>query len=180
MRTVAVAVRRDNDPYVPAHGSTLTTIRACQGGTSMTEEDLADEMAVLRATSDQLVLAVAEVHARELRKRGMKPGERAFLELARSVRIAAEVALELARQEERTALEIERESRGTLLPPIEHMTPARELAHILDDWRAVEKRLVTAPAGSPEAEELMTEFERLRDAYAQALRSRREPRDRLT
>ena len=139
----------------------------------MTEEDLTDEMAVLRATSDQLMLAVAEVDARERRKRGKRPGEQAFLELARAVRIAAEVVLELARQEERTALEIERESRATLLPPIEHMTPAKELAHILDEWRVVEKRLVEAESGSPEAEELMTEFERLRDAYAKALEARR-------
>lgn len=139
----------------------------------MTEEDLTDEMAVLRATSDQLMLAVAEVDARERRKRGRRPGEQEFLELARAVRIAAEVVVELARQEERTALEIEREARDTLLPSIETMTPAKELAHILDEWRAVEKRLVGAEAGSPEAEELMTEFERLRDAYAEALAARR-------
>ena len=139
----------------------------------MTEEDLTDEMAVLRATSDQLMLAVAEVDARERRKRGRRPGEQAFLELARAVRIAAEVVLELARQEERTALEIEREARDTLLPSIDTMTPAKELAHILDRWRAVEKRLVSAESGSTEAEELMTEFERLRDAYAEALEARR-------
>ena len=139
----------------------------------MTEEDLTDEMAVLRATSDQLMLAVAEVDARERRKRGRRPGEQEFLELARAVRIAAEVVVELARQEERTALEIEREARDTLLPSIETMRPAKELAHILDEWRAVEKRLVGAEAGSPEAEELMTEFERLRDAYAEALAARR-------
>lgn len=139
----------------------------------MTEEDLTDEMAVLRATSDQLMLAVAEVDARERRKRGRRPGEDAFLELARAVRIAAEVVLELARQEERTALEIERESRSQLLPPIEHITPAKELGHILEEWRAVEKRLVRAEAGSEEAEVLMTEFERLRDAYAKALKARR-------
>jgi hypothetical protein len=144
----------------------------------MTEEDLTDEMAVLRATSDQLMLAVSEVDARERRKRGRRPGEDAFLELARAVRIAAEVVVELARQEERTALEIERESRGQLLPPIEHMTPAKELGHILDEWRAVEKRLVDAEAGSDDAEALMTEFERLRDAYAEALKSRRSDADR--
>ena len=140
----------------------------------MTEEDLADEMAVLRAASDQLKMAIAEVDARERRKRGMRPGEQAFLELARAVRIAAEAVLELARREERTALEIESESRGAILPPIEHMTPAKELAHILDEWRIVEKRLVGSEAGSPEAEELMKEFERLRDAYAETLKARRE------
>ena len=136
-------------------------------------DDLADEMAVLRAASDQLVLAIAEVDARERRKRGMRPGEAAFLELARSVRIASEVVLELARREERTAIEIERESKGELLPPIERMTPAKELASILEEWRAVEQRLVAAEAGSPEAEQLMTDFERLRDAYAEALKARR-------
>lgn len=137
-------------------------------------EDMTDEMAVLRATSDQLVLAIAETDARERRKRGMRPGEPAFVELARAVRIAAEVVVELSRQEERTALEIARESTTGALPPIEAMAPARELASILDEWRAVEKRLVAAESGSTEAEELMAEFERLRDRYAQALKARRD------
>lgn len=137
-------------------------------------EDLTDEMAILRATSDQLVLAIAETDARERRKRGMRPGEPAFLELARAVRIAAEVVVELSRQEERTAREIARESTTGALPPIEAMAPARELASILEQWRAVEKRLVAAESGSAEAEELMAEFERLRDSYAQALEARRQ------
>jgi hypothetical protein len=136
-------------------------------------DDLTDEMAVLRAASDQLVLAIAEVDARERRKRGVQPTAPAFVEMARAVRVASEVVVQLARQEERTALEIDRESRGETLPPIESVTPAKELSHILDEWRAVEKRMVAAEAGSPEAEELMTEFERLRDLYAQALKARR-------
>jgi len=137
-------------------------------------DDLTDEMAILRATSDQLVLAIAETDARERRKRGMRPADPSFLELARAVRIAAEVVVELSRQEERTALEIARESTSGALPPIEAMRPARELANVLDEWRAVEKRLVAAQSGSAEAEELMAEFERLRDRYAQALEARRQ------
>jgi hypothetical protein len=137
-------------------------------------DDLTDEMAILRATSDQLVLAIAETDARERRKRGMRPGEPAFLEMARAVRIAAEVVVELSRQEERTALEIAREATTGGLPPIETMTPARELASILEEWRAVEKRLVSAESGSAEAEDLMAEFERLRDRYAEALKARRQ------
>jgi hypothetical protein len=57
------------------------------------------------------------------------------------------------------------------------VTPAKELSHILDEWRAVEKRMVTAEAGSPEAEALMTEFERLRDRYAEVVKARRAERD---
>ena len=36
-------------------------------------DDLTDEMAILRATSDQLIQAIAETDARERRKRGMRP-----------------------------------------------------------------------------------------------------------
>lgn len=143
----------------------------------MSEDDLTDEMSVLRAASDQLIIAIAEVDARERRKRGVQPTAPAFVEMARAVRIASEVVLELARQEERTAIEIDREAKDETLPPIESVTPAKELSHILDEWRAVEKRMAAAQAGTPEAEELMTEFERLRDAYAQAVKTRRHGHD---
>jgi hypothetical protein len=136
-------------------------------------DDLTDEMAILRATSDQLVQAIVETDARERRKRGMRPADPSFVEFARAVRIAAEVVLELARQEERTAVEIVRESTTATLPPIEAMHPARELASILEEWRAIEQRMNTAEPGSAEAESLMMEFERLRDSYAQALKTRR-------
>jgi hypothetical protein len=136
-------------------------------------DDLTDEMAILRATSDQLIQAIRETDARERLKRGRLPADPSFLELARSVRIAAEVVVELSRQEERTALEIARERTTEALPPIEAMRPARELASILEEWRAVEQRMNTAEPGSAEAEALMLEFERLRDSYAQALKARR-------
>jgi hypothetical protein len=136
-------------------------------------DDLTDEMAILRATSDQLIQAIAETDARERRKRGMRPADASFVEFARAVRIAAEVVVELARQEERTAVEIVRESTTATLPPIEAMRPARELASILEEWRAIEQRMNTAEPGSAEAESLMMEFERLRDTYAQALKARR-------
>lgn len=138
-------------------------------------DDLTDEMDVLRAASDQLIIAISEVDARERRKRGVAPTAPAFVDLARDVRIASEVVLELARHEERTAIEIKREADGETLPPIESVTPAKELSHILDEWRAVEKRMAAAPAGTPEAEELMSEFERLRDAYAEAVKARQKP-----
>ena len=59
------------------------------GRESHVSDDRAAEMAVLRATSDQLVLAIHEVDARERRKRGIAPADPAFLELARQVRVAA-------------------------------------------------------------------------------------------
>jgi hypothetical protein len=129
-------------------------------------------MAALRATSDQLVLAIHEVDARERRKRGITPAAPVFLELAREVRVAAEIVAELARHEEISAQRISAEPGSAGLPPIEAMSPAKELATILEQWRAVEKRLGEAQAGSSEAGELMVEFERLRDRYALALKVR--------
>ena len=134
---------------------------------------IGNEAAMLRATSDGLMLAIKEVTAREGQKRGVSPADPGFVELAREVRIAAEVVLELARKEEATALTTVREPNATELPPIESVVPGRELAAILEQWRAVEQRLEVAPPGSAEAIELTMEFQRLRDAYAAAIEARR-------
>lgn len=123
----------------------------------------------LRATSDGLVLAINEVSARERLKRGVSPADPAFVELARDVRVAAEILLELARREEATAEETGRGSMVDELPPIEAVEPGRELGSILAEWRAVEQRLAAATPGSQEARDLMVEFQRMRDRYRQAV-----------
>lgn len=129
---------------------------------------------LLRGTSDQLIQAIVEVDARERRKRGVPPGDAEFVELAREVREAAQMLLDLARKEEVTAGQTVAAPIAAELPPIEAVPPAKELATILERWRAVEHRLDAADSGSPEAEELMAEFERLRDSYAEALKRRQE------
>jgi len=134
-------------------------------------DDLVAEAKRLRATSDQLMLAIEEVDARERRKRGMQPGDPSFAELAGQVRVAAEMVLELARQEEATAQQTISAPGASNLPSIENVSPAKELAAILEEWRAVEQRLNASPAGSQEADELMTEFERLRDRYGDAIKT---------
>lgn len=142
----------------------------------MTEE-LENEAAMLRATSDGLMLAINEVVARERLKRGVPPADPAFLELAREVRIAAQVALELARKEEETARLTADEPGVGDLPAIESVSPGRELATILEQWRAVEQRLAVAPPGSTEAKDLMVEFQRMRDQYASVVEAKRRKRD---
>lgn len=137
----------------------------------MTEE-LENEAAMLRATSDGLMLAINEMVARERLKRGVPPADPAFVELAREVRIAAEVALELARKEEDTARMTADEPAVGDLPPIESVSPGRQLATILEQWRAVEQRLAAAPPGSAEARELVIEFQRMRDRYARAVEAK--------
>ena len=52
-------------------------------------EELENDAEMLRATSDGLVLAIAEVDARERQKRGVPPADPSFPALARQVRVAA-------------------------------------------------------------------------------------------
>jgi hypothetical protein len=165
-------VRPDNDPEVPDGGQYRHDWPTTGEEATMSEE-LDNEAAMLRATSDGLMLAVNEVVARERLKRGVPPADPAFLQLAREVRIAAEVAVELARKEEETARMTAVEPGVGDLPAIESVSPGRELATILEQWRAVEQRLAAAPPGSDEAKNLMIEFQRLRDQYAKVIEAKR-------
>ncbi len=130
----------------------------------------------LRGASDGLLIAIREVDARERLKRGVPPSDPGFAPLARDVRIAAEAVLMLARQEEEKARETSASTAAAPMPTINASPPPPDLGHILEEWRAVERRLNAAEPTSPEANRLMEEFEALRDRYAQALRSYR-PKD---
>ena len=137
----------------------------------MTDE-LEQEAAMLRATSDGLILSINEIQVRERMKRGVLPADPSFAELARQVRVAAEVILELARKEEQTAVQTQAEPDVAKLPAIETVLPGASLAAILERWRAVEQRLMAAPPGSAEARELMIEFDALRQQYAKAVEAK--------
>jgi hypothetical protein len=128
---------------------------------------------VLRGASDGLLIAIREVDARERMKRGVSPSDPHFRALAREVRVAAETLLFLARQEESKAEETSGTDVGEQLPTINASTPPADLASILEEWRAVERRLEAAEPASAESEQLMLEFETLRAQYAQALEAHR-------
>jgi len=125
----------------------------------------------LRGTSDQLLLAIQTVALLEQQKRGVPFGDERFPGLAEAVREAAEVVLEFSLAEEAEASRIHERSTidAEAATTIAETAPASTLAGILDEWRAVERRLAEAPAGSPEAADLLVEFERLRLRYAEAL-----------
>jgi hypothetical protein len=128
----------------------------------------------LRGASDGLLVAIREVDVREQKKRGIPPGDPGFAPLAREVRIAAEAVLALAREEETRANQASQSRAGARLPTINASTPPADLARILEQWRAVERRLAAAEPGSPDAERLLEEFQALRDQYARALKALRD------
>jgi hypothetical protein len=130
------------------------------------------EPEILRGTSDQLMIAIEEAGTLERRKRRVLPSDPTFPELALDVRRAAERVLLLARNEEVAARKTTAEPAAAKLPPIERMSPAKELARILEEWRAIEHELNAASPGSAEADALQERFEALRDRYAEALKER--------
>jgi hypothetical protein len=125
----------------------------------------------LRGTSDQLLLAIQTVALLEQQKRGVPFADERFPGLATAVREAAEVVLEFSLAEEAEVSRIHERSTIDAEPAttIAETPPASSLAEILDQWRAVERRLVEAPAGSPEAVDLLEEFDLLRSRYAETL-----------
>ena len=137
-------------------------------------DDRPPEPETLRGTSDQLIIAIGEVGVLEARKRGIRPSDPDFPALALDVRRAAERVLELARDEEIAARRTQERPSAATLPPIERITPAKELARILEEWRAVEHELLRADASSGEAADLQNRFEELRDRYARTLKAREE------
>ena len=137
----------------------------------MTEETRVGD--ALRGASDGLLMAIREVDARERLKRGVRPADPGFAPLAREVRLAAEELLRLAREEEARADEASGLDAAAAMPTINATIPKPALAEILAEWRAVERRLDAADPASAESEQLMAEFETLRDRYARAMRESR-------
>jgi hypothetical protein len=123
----------------------------------------------LRGASDGLLIAIREVDARERMKRGVLPDDQAFASLSKDVRVAAETVLRLARVEEDNAIAVLQEPGASGLPTIEASPPPANLAAILAEWRAVERRLNEADPSSAEAQRLMEQFESLRDRYAEVI-----------
>ena len=123
----------------------------------------------LRGASDGLLIAIKEVDARERMKRGVHPDDQAFASLSKDVRVAAETVLRLARVEEEHAIAVLQEPGASGLPTIEASPTPANLAAILAEWRAVERRLNEAEPSSSEAQRLMEQFESLRDRYAEVM-----------
>jgi hypothetical protein len=123
----------------------------------------------LRAASDAILLLLGEVNQLERHKRGVRPGESRFDELARSVREGAEALAQFTKQEEEWARSAAVDGG---VSTIERSKNAPTLAAILDRWRAVERELDEAEPGSAEAAALFDQFEAVRREYLEAFDAR--------
>ena len=125
----------------------------------------------LRGASDSLLEGLDRLEKLEEQKRSLTPGTPAFVKAAAEVRQLSQELLQASAIQERLAAHtVELRGAGSdVLPdqPIEDMAP-RDLADILQEWRAAERQLAEAEPGSAEAAGLAATVSRLRDEYQRA------------
>ena len=110
----------------------------------------------------------------------MPPSDPGFPALALEVRRAAEWVVRLARDEEVAAREISEQRGSTTLQPIDRISPAKELAGILEEWRAVEHRLGGRPPVRPRRPTCSADSTSCASATLARSRSVRSVKGRLT
>lgn len=139
--------------------------------------DGAQVAADLRAASDLLLRQIDRLYELESRKRELKPEDPEFVRLAREVQDVAARALTSSADEEHLADQVARLAKGgdpaVLDQAIEDVPPGpREAMLILADWRAAERRLAAAPAGSEEERAARADVDRLRVEYGRSISRR--------
>jgi hypothetical protein len=148
--------------------------------TEYTEDNVELEHAAeLRRSSDAFMQRLDRLHELELRKRELPPDEPEFIRLAREIEDLARALLFSGGQQVELAEEVHREAKANDIAidqSIRDTPPRRDAVAILADWRAAERRLAAAAAGSDEETGAQAEVDRLRDEYRRITMSiQREP-----
>lgn len=129
----------------------------------------------LRSASDAILLLVRELEQLEQHKRRVQPEDPRFEVLARAVRDSAMALADFTRDEQVWADKAVK-SEADLQTIAETASPP-PMSSILERWRAIERKLNEAPAGTPEAQALFDEFQRIRAEYMHAFELHHSPED---
>lgn len=127
----------------------------------------------LRSTSDEMLRRLDRLRELELEKRTLDPGSDRFLRIARDIeRLAAMVLNKTHEQEQLAEVTVALPDAGVAPPPpIENVTPLRDIQLILNEWRDAERRLAAASVGTPDHLEAQVAVQRLRSEYRQTYRA---------
>jgi hypothetical protein len=136
------------------------------------EGELQIDEAELRRRSDQILEAIARLTNVEVDKREAQPGTPEFVAVATAVKLLAQALLDLATDEERLARRLQmlrQDAQGAVSERSIAETPGtRPIRVVLAEWRAAERRLIEAEAGSEAERNAKAEAERLRAEYQRA------------
>jgi hypothetical protein len=137
----------------------------------MTENMDADDFeraSDLRQASDTLMQRLDRLYELESRKRELSPERPEFIRLAREIEDLARALLFSSGQEVELAEAVHADIKAggaTADVSIRDTPPKRDAVGVLAEWRAAERRLQAAIAGSAEEDEARREVERLRTEY---------------
>ncbi len=133
-------------------------------GDSVPLEHAAD----LRRASDEFMQRLDRLYELETRKRELPPDEPEFVRLAREIEDLSRALLFAGGQQVEVAEEVHADVKSgatAVDQPIRDTPPRRDAVVVLADWRAAERRLTAASAGSEGEREAGADVARLREEY---------------
>ncbi len=123
----------------------------------------------LRSTSDEMLRTLEQLEQLENQKRGEEPGTQRFVRLATEIERLAAMVFSQTSNQQRLAEESHAAARaGAEMPPIDEMSPQRDVSVILSEWRDAERRLASTAVESAEHALAAGDVRRLRDEYHRA------------
>jgi hypothetical protein len=132
----------------------------------------------LRTVSDALMRDLEALLTAEQEKRDIAPDDPRLLKLAAEVDELARRVLGLSERQQDIAEEVHEQAKngGPDAPTetIEETSPTRPMGVILAEWRAAEREVRSAPAGSDEERAAGAKADRLRREYRRAYEARRQ------
>ena len=132
------------------------------------EDPRLEHAADLRQASDVFMQRLDRLHDLETRKRELQPDEPEFVRLTREIEDLSRALLWSGGQQVELAEAVHHEAKANDVAvdqSIRDTPPKRDAVAILAEWRAAERRLSAAEAGSSDETEARAETERLRDEY---------------
>lgn len=129
-----------------------------------------ERAANLRETSDTLMARLDRLYELESRKRELQPDRPEFVRLAREIEDLSRALLYTSGVEVELAEALHADVKAGDADAdvsIRDTPPKRDAVGVLAEWRAAERRLQAAPAGSADESEAREQVERLRAEYRQ-------------
>ena len=127
-----------------------------------------EHAAELRRASDVFMQRLDRMNELETHKRELPPDTPEFVRLAREIEDLARALLYAGGQQVELAQEVHREAKQNdvvIDQAIRDTPPRRDAVSVLADWRAAERRLAAATAGSTDEKAAGAEVARLREEY---------------
>jgi len=132
------------------------------------QNEALEHAADLRRASDTFMQQLDRLYELESHKRELPPDQPEFIRLAREIEDLSRALLFSGGQQVELAEEVHADVKNgetAVDQPIRDTPPRRDAVMVLADWRAAERRLAAAAAGSNDEVEAQADIDRLREEY---------------